>query len=805
MTISFTASRLANHLSCKPYLRSVEALYSYNRRLDCLAKAGRLDDARRLFDELPHRDEVSWNTLISAYASAGLYDDALLLFRSNPQLYSSTVPWSSLISGFSRSGRTVDAFHIFHRMLFVGLRPDPYSLGAYIRACSNLPSLITGEVAHSLAIKSSLNADSFVAAALVAMYSNCGQATAATFVFDSVPMECRSNRVLWTSLIMARAHDGDHLRAMELFRLMRYEGFAPNQFTLPIVLTACAADLALDFGRQIHALATHTGLYTSQFVQSSLVNLYAKCSDLAAAKMVLALAEHDDTVSWNSLIVRCSRAALHDDALSLFSEMHRRCIGMDEFSFPSALNSLAAADDLGNGLALHCLVEKTGFGNRQHVGNALVDMYSKCGQPVVAYKLFDTLPSRNVVGWTALYNGYSRHVSDESALRLYCRMRAIGVHPDEYIISSVLSSCADLTLLELGRQVHAVAILLGLVSFRSASNSLITMYAKSGCAHAACEVFNSMIHRDAITWTAMIVGYAQNGRGRDSLVLFNQMVRSGATPDYVTFIGLLFACSHAGMVDVGRAHFDSMEPLYGVAPGPEHYACMVDLLCRGGRVSEGAALLFSGAGAAMADATVWKSLLAGSRVHRDVHVAEWAAGELLRLDPGDATAYVMLSNVYSAAGRWTDVARVRGVMRARGVTKEPGCSWVEDCGRVHVFHVDDRGHPMAAEIYEKVTEMLEEAEAAGYMVDTRWSLQYAAEEEREWGLAHHSEKLAVAFGLLCGPKEKPIRVYKNLRICGDCHTAIKFVAKVYEREIVLRDSNCFHHFSGGNCSCFDYW
>ncbi|XP_020598234.1 pentatricopeptide repeat-containing protein At2g03880, mitochondrial [Phalaenopsis equestris] len=787
----------------QPCRRSLNSFLDCNRRLDYLAKSGRMSDARRLFDGMPQRDDVSWNTLIAAYARSGLFSDALHLFHSCPQLHSSSIPWSSLISGFSRQGRAADALLVFRRMLAAGLRPDCYSLGAYLRACSILPSHTAGHLAHALAIKSSLDADSFIAAALVNMYSKCGESAFAGAIFTSVQPEHRANRVLWTAIITARVQDGDHLSAMDCFRLMRAEDMYPNQFTLPSVLSACASELAIGFGKQVHTLAVHTGLDANQFIQSSLVSLYAKCSDFSDAKMVLLSAEHDDPVSWNSLIVICSHAALHDDVLSLFVQMRQRFIELDEFTHPSALNSVAAVEDLCNGCSLHCLVLKTGLTSHQHVSNALVDMYAKCGRPEIALKVFDDLQHKDIVGWTALYNGYAMHISNESALQLYLLMRAAWVEPDEFILSGVLSSCGELTLLESGRQVHALAIRLSLDSFRSVGNSTVTMYAKSGCIDEARLAFDSMSRRDAITWTAIIMGYAQNGRCHDSLLLFDLMVREGARPDYVTFIGLLFACSHAGLVEIGRMHFESMERVYGVTPGPEHYACMVDLLGRASRVSEAVDIL-SQAGHA-ADTTVWKTLLAASRVHCNVDVAEWAAKELLRLDPSDATTYVMLANVYSRAGRWMDVAMMRGMMRATGVSKEPGCSWVEAGGQVHVFHVEDRAHPLAAKIFAKVGEMLERALAEGYVVDTTCALQDATEEERERGLAHHSEKLAVAFGLMDSPKGKPIRVYKNLRICGDCHTAIKLVAKVYERVIVLRDANCFHHFSGGNCSCSDFW
>jgi len=382
-------------------------------------------------------------------------------------------------------------------------------------------------------------------------------------------------------------------------------------------------------------------------------------------------------------------------------------------------------------------------------------------------------------------------------------MRADGVESDEFVMAGVLSSCAGLTLLELGRQVHSVTVQRRFDSFRSVSNSLVSMYAKCGCTDDARKVFDLMFCRDAITWTALIIGYAQNGRGRDSLELYNNMIRSGFKPDYVTFIGLLFACSHAGLVQAGKSHFQSMEKVYCISPGPEHYACMIDLLGRSGRIDEAVELLDQMQ--IKADSIVWKALLAACKVHHDVSLAEWAAEKLFRLVPNDAVPYILLSNLYSSAGRWVDVARIRSLMKSRGVSKEPGCSWIEVGSIVHVFHVEDRGHPLMAEIYAKVEDMIGRIKLEGYVADTGFSLQDLALEGKEVGLAYHSEKLAVAFGLISVPMGAVIRVYKNLRVCGDCHTALKLVSKVYGREIVLRDSNCFHHLSEGNCSCGDYW
>ncbi|XP_073000205.1 pentatricopeptide repeat-containing protein At3g12770-like [Typha latifolia] len=593
--------------------------------------------------------------------------------------------------------------------------------------------------------------------------------------------------------------------AFENLRLMRSNDIIPDHFVLPTILSICdGSEFSTRFALQIHSLVVRTGFDFNPFVRSSLIGFYARCSDLTAAKRVLNSAGSDDSVSWNSLIGRCSRGGFYSDALELFVEMRKRDLDLDEFTFPPVLNSSALLGDTFAGTSLHASVIRTGLEAHIHVANALVDMYAKLGSLTCARGIFDRIEGKDVVTWTSLITGLARLGNHDSALNLYHEMLLSRVDPDEFVTAAVLSSCAGSTALELGRQIHSAAVRLGFDSFLSVGNSLVSMYAKTGSIDEARTAFDGMAHRCAITWTALLVGYAQNGRGKDSLVIYDEMTRTGVRPDYVTFIGLLFACSHAGLVEAGRAHFESMEKKYKIPPGPDHYACMIDLLGRSGRVEEAVRLLDRSE--TEPDVTVWKALLAACRIHRHVSLAERAAEMVLKLDPADAVPYVMLSNLYSRAKRWADVARIRALMKSRNVTKEPGCSWVGVGGEMHVFHVEDRGHPRAAEIYRKADEMMGRIrEEEGYVADTGWALQDEEEEGKERGLAYHSERLAVAFGLLEAPRAAPIRVYKNLRVCGDCHVAIKLVTKVYGRVIILRDANCFHHMRDGLCSCGDYW
>jgi pentatricopeptide repeat protein len=382
-------------------------------------------------------------------------------------------------------------------------------------------------------------------------------------------------------------------------------------------------------------------------------------------------------------------------------------------------------------------------------------------------------------------------------------MRVGGITPDKIVTASVLSASAELTLLEFGQQVHGNYIKSGFPSSLSVNNSLVTMYTKCGSLEDANVIFNSMEIRDLITWTCLIVGYAKNGRAKDSLQSYDLMIGSGITPDYITFIGLLFACSHAGLLEDAQRYFDSMRTVYGITPGPEHYACMIDLFGRSGDFVKVEQLLHQME--VEPDATVWKAILAASRKHGNIENGERAAKTLMELEPNNAVPYVQLSNMYSAAGRQDEAANVRRLMKSRNISKEPGCSWVEEKGKVHSFMSEDRRHPRMVEIYSKVDEMMLLIKEAGYFADMSFALHDLDKEGKELGLAYHSEKLAVAFGLLVVPSGAPIRIIKNLRVCGDCHSAMKYISRVYLRHIILRDSNCFHHFRDGKCSCGDYW
>ncbi|XP_028201889.1 pentatricopeptide repeat-containing protein At2g03880, mitochondrial isoform X2 [Glycine soja] len=776
---------------------SYQSIFHSNQLLNGLSKSGQIDDARELFDKMLQRDEYTWNTMVSGYANVGRLVEARELFNGFSSR--SSITWSSLISGYCRFGRQAEAFDLFKRMRLEGQKPSQYTLGSILRGCSALGLIQKGEMIHGYVVKNGFESNVYVVAGLVDMYAKCRHISEAEILFKGLAFN-KGNHVLWTAMVTGYAQNGDDHKAIEFFRYMHTEGVESNQFTFPSILTACSSVSAHCFGEQVHGCIVRNGFGCNAYVQSALVDMYAKCGDLGSAKRVLENMEDDDVVSWNSMIVGCVRHGFEEEAILLFKKMHARNMKIDHYTFPSVLNCCIVGRI--DGKSVHCLVIKTGFENYKLVSNALVDMYAKTEDLNCAYAVFEKMFEKDVISWTSLVTGYTQNGSHEESLKTFCDMRISGVSPDQFIVASILSACAELTLLEFGKQVHSDFIKLGLRSSLSVNNSLVTMYAKCGCLDDADAIFVSMHVRDVITWTALIVGYARNGKGRDSLKFYDAMVSSGTKPDFITFIGLLFACSHAGLVDEGRTYFQQMKKIYGIEPGPEHYACMIDLFGRLGKLDEAKEILNQMD--VKPDATVWKALLAACRVHGNLELGERAATNLFELEPMNAMPYVMLSNMYLAARKWDDAAKIRRLMKSKGITKEPGCSWIEMNSRLHTFISEDRGHPREAEIYSKIDEIIRRIKEVGYVPDMNFSLHDMDREGKEAGLAYHSEKLAVAFGLLASPPGAPIRIFKNLRVCGDCHSAMKYISGVFTRHIILRDSNCFHHFKEGECSCEDY-
>ncbi|PKI42856.1 hypothetical protein CRG98_036654 [Punica granatum] len=391
---------------------------------------------------------------------------------------------------------------------------------------------------------------------------------------------------------------------------------------------------------------------------------------------------------------------------------------------------------------------------------------------------------------------------DEEALRLFKRALLEGLDVNDFTFSSVIRVCGNSTLLELGKQIHGLCLKTSFDSSSHVCSSLISLYSKCGLIEGGYRVFDEVPVKNLGMWNAMLIACAQHAHTRKVFDLFKEMEVVGMKPNFITFLCMLYACSHAGLVKEGEYYFDLMKS-HGIEPGDQHYASMVDLLGRAGKLQEALAVIEEMP--MQPTESVWGAFLTGCRIHKNTELAAFAADKVFELGAVSPGLHVLLSNAYAAAGRYEDAAKARKLLRDRGMKKETGLSWVEEGNRVHTFAAGDRTHALTKEIYQKLDELGEEMERAGYVADTSYVLQGVDGEQKDRMIRYHSERLAIAFCLITFPLDRPIRIMKNLRVCGDCHAAIKFMSKCTGRVIIVRDNNRFHRFEDGRCTCGDYW
>ncbi|XP_071696456.1 pentatricopeptide repeat-containing protein At4g16835, mitochondrial [Rutidosis leptorrhynchoides] len=502
-----------------------------------------------------------------------------------------------------------------------------------------------------------------------------------------------------------------------------------------------------------------------------------------------------DTASWNTMISGFCQNGMMDKAYEFFEKMTEKnnVTWNVMISGFVGVGDLISAGKLFNDAPVKSVVAWT----------AMVTGYMKSRKVDLAEKVFDEMPERNLVTWNTMVSGYVENGRAGDGLKLFRTMVETGVKPNPSTMSSVLLGCSNLSSLKLGKQVHNFMIKSPLSLHTMVNTSLISMYCKCGELDAARELFLEMSRKDVVTWNAMISGYAQHGEGKKALLLFDNMKKDGVKPDWITFIGVLTACNHAGFVNLGIKYFDSMQKVYMIKPKPDHYTCMVDLLGRAGKLLD--ALEIINSMPFKPHPAIFGTLLGACRVHKNLELAEYAARNLLVCDASSAAAYVQLANVYAAMSKWESVSKVKRLMKDNKVIKFPGYSWIEIKNCVHEFRSGDRIHPELGLVHEKLNQLEKKMKLAGYVPVLEFALHDVGDKQKEKLLLWHSEKLAIAYGLIKMAIGIPIRVFKNLRVCGDCHEATKYISAIEKREIIMRDNSRFHHFKDGKCSCGDYW
>ncbi|PKI52420.1 hypothetical protein CRG98_027173 [Punica granatum] len=717
-------------------------------------------------------------------------------------------------------------------MAVKGVVPDKYTFPFVLSACTKINGFAEGLQVHGAAIKTGWDGDVYVQNSLIHFYFECGDMDDGQKVFDGMG---ERNVVSWTSLICGYARGENPREAVSLFFDMVDSGIRPNSITMVCVISACSKLQDLSLGKRICAYIDDLGVKLHTHMANAVVDMYMKCGAFGNAKQIFDECEDRNLVLYNTVMSNYVREGMAREAINILNEMLlREGLRPDRVTLLSVVSACAHLDELALGRSCHAYALRNGLERWENISNAMIDMYMKCGETELACRVFDWMPNRTTVSWNSLIAGYIKNgdlesarkiflemperdlvslntiigalvqeSSFEEAIELFRTMQREGVKPDRVTLVSVASACGYLGALGLAKWLYRYIRENDIHCDMRLSTALVDMFGRCGDPQSAMLVFDKMKERDVSAWTAAIGAMAMEGNGQRAMELFNEIIREGLKPDEVLFVGLLTALSHAGMVEEGWSVFKSMEEIYGISPLIVHYGCMVDLLGRAGLLEQ--ALDFIKGMPSEPNDVIWASLLAACRKHKNLEMAAYATERINELNPNKTGIPVLLSNVYASEGKWSDVAKVRLRMKEKGIQKVPGSSSVEISGMIHEFTSGDEFHPEMRHITRMLDEINCRLRDTGHVPDLSTVLLDVDEQEKGFLLSRHSEKLAIAYGLISTGQKMPVRVVKNLRICSDCHAFAKLVSVVYDREIVVRDNNRFHFFRQGLCSCGEYW
>lgn len=727
------------------------------------------------------------STILSIYSNLNLLHDSIVLFKTLH--LPPTLAWKSIIRCYTSHGLFRQSLISFAKMISSGKYPDHNVFPSVLKSCASLIDLRLGESVHGCIIRLGVEFDLYTGNALMNMYSKLqpfdisgGQSLYMPKLLDKIPERKEFNG----NLILEK-----EVGVCEIYNNKLHELLSDYRTEL-VELHPESISLLKNFDtekREKNDPLTRKGL--------------DRAFKMDSVRKVFEMMPRRDVVSWNTVIAGHAQNGNYNEALTMIRNMGDSNIKPDTFTLSSVLPIFADYVDSSKGKEIHGYVIRNMLDDDVFIGSSLIDMYAKCTRVEDSLTVFRILPQRDGISWNSIIAGCVQNGLFDEGLRLFREMLMTKVKPVHVSFSSIIPACAHLTTLHLGKQLHGCIIRGGFDDNVFIASSLVDMYAKCGNIKIARWVFDKMDEHDMVSWTAMIMGYALHGHAYDAISLFKEMEMEGIKPNFVAFVAVLTACSHAGLVDDAHRYFNSMLNDYKIVPGLEHYAAMADLLGRAGRLQE--AYEFISSMHVEPTGSVWVTLLAACRVHKKVELAEKVAEKLLSIDPENMGAYVLLSNIYSASKRWKDAAKLRTSMRVKGMKKTPACSWIEVKNRVHAFMAGDKSHPFYNKIEESLQILLEQMEKEGYVPNTNDVLHDVDEEHKRYLLCSHSERLAIGFGIISTPAGTTIRVTKNIRVCVDCHVATKFISKIVGREIIVRDNSRFHHFKDGKCSCGDYW
>ncbi|XP_038880056.1 pentatricopeptide repeat-containing protein At1g18485 [Benincasa hispida] len=742
------------------------------------------------------------NAMISLYGKCGFVDEAVKVFDKMPER--NLISWNSLICGFSENGFWLEAYSAFRSLLEGGdgLIPDVATMVTLLPVCSGEGDVDMGMVIHGMAVKLGLVHELMVCNALVDMYSKCGCLSQAVILFRKIE---NKNIVSWNSMIGAYSREGFVYETFELLRKMwmEEEMMEVNEVTILNLLPACLEETELLSLRALHGYSLRYSFQCDELINNAFIAAYAKCGSLISAEHVFFGMNTKSVSSWNAIVGGYAQNGDPRKALDFYFQMTRLGFLPDDFSIASLLLACARLGHLQYGKEIHGFVLRNGLEMDSFVAVSLLSLYIHSSKPLYARTYFERMGNKNLVCWNAMLSGYSQNELPNEALSLFREMLSEQLETNKISIVSILGACSQLSALGLGKEVHCFVLKNCLIEDNFVACSLMDMYAKSGCLGQSQRIFNRLNAKEVASWNVMITGFGVHGQGNKAMELFEEMQRSGKQPDRFTFLGVLQAYCHAGLVSEGLYYLAQMKSLYKLEPELEHYACVIDMLGRAGRLNE--ALNLINDMPEEPDAKIWSSLLSSSRTYGDLEMGEKFAGKLLALEANKTDSYVSISNLYATAGKWDHVRMVRQKMKDLSLQKDAGCSWIELRGKIYSFIAGENINTSSDEIRKMWNRLEKQIVEIGYTPDSSCVLHELEEVEKIKMLKGHSEKLAISFGFLKTKEGTTLRISKSLRICRDCHNAAKFISKAAERQIIIRDNKRFHHFKNGFCSCGDYW
>ncbi|XP_038699637.1 pentatricopeptide repeat-containing protein At4g21300 isoform X2 [Tripterygium wilfordii] len=652
-------------------------------------------------------DAFAGSSLIKLYAENGCLDDAQLLFDKIP--VKDCVLWNVMLHSYVKCGKGNDAMKVFNDMRNNGTRPNSVAFACILSLCSSEEMIGFGAQLHGLVVIFGLEFASQVANTLMAMYSKCGHCFDARKLFD---MMNHRDLVTWNAMISGYVQNKLTKEASLLFREMISAGVKPDSFTFSSFLPAVTESMCPNQGKEIHGYIVRNGVVTDMFLKCALIDIYFKGGEVKVACRIFNKSTKVDIGMCTAMISGYMLHGMNINALEVFRWVVQAKIRVNTLTLVSILPACVGLVAVKLGKELHGNILKNGFQTRCHVESAIMDMYAKCGRLDLAHRVFIRISERDTISWNSMITNYCQNGKPVEAMDLFRQMGIVGMRYDCVSISQALSACANLPALHYGKEIHGFMVKNAFNSNLFAESALIDMYAKCGHLNLAHRVFNTMTLKNEVSWNSIIGAYGFHGHLKECLSLYNEMLENGIRPDHVTFLGIISACGHAGLVDDGIHYFRCMTEEYGIQARMEHYACMVDLYGRAGRLTEAFETIKSMP--FLPDTGVWGTLLGACRVHGNVEFAELASGHLFALDPQNSGYYILLSNILADTGQWGRVLKIRSMMKERGVQKVPGYSWIEVNNITHMFVSADGSHPHSAQVYSMLESLLLELRREGY-------------------------------------------------------------------------------------------